>query len=604
MQLARICPFPVDVVPWSAPEPRLTVIVKATYALDRDGELHLAGEQRPLDGDQPEGSADDLVTASDRAPHKERVDVLLAGHAHAAAPTTAIEVSLTVGALRRRFHAVSTAPASAFPLTPAYLRTDPTPAGVAVRVGPLGPRSPARRAFLGDHAQDRAGAPLGSLAGDFDFGFFNAAPLPQQLEALPPGTEITLAGLLAGAPRRVVSIPRRRPAVYLVDAAERAGLPLGMRCDTLSIDVDRAQLCLVWRGSFDAAVSADRPVVLVGYEIAGTRYAATELHERLRAARREAVGPPAEAPPAGGRPGRAKTIVLEGPSRPYDGRSTVIADEGPPRPAALPFAPVGALRAVPPSKPHYDGRSTLAVEEGTRSVVLPFPESAPKKPAYDGRSTLIGEEGAPRGALPFAAAAPRLPPSTPSVTDTALPFRRSTPPPAPPPPRRDEETTLVGVEAPTAALPFAAELPPPPPPIFVRPDSPRLDVPPPPPLVPAPPPALAEEEDEEPPTIPPPPPEPEPERVTSDDDEENETRAEGRPAPPPEPLLEVAAFAAVRAELETGKRREVLARHGLDPRSWRRQERLQVEAIEQEARAGKADRAAALEEALRAAGAS
>ena len=262
MDLARTCPFPVGVVSWSAPEPRRTVIVKATFALDRDGEMLLAHEQRPLDVDRPGPSSDELAAASDFVPHKERVDVILVGRAHAETPARAIEASIRIAELCRSFVAIAAHPARSIPLTTAHLRSGAA-SSVPVRVGPIPPRSATRRALAGDHPLDREGAPVGSLSGDFDFGFFNAAPLPQQIEALAPGTEIVLSGLIAGAPQRVLIVPRRRPLVYLVDAAERRAVTIGMRCDTAVIDTDRDELSLTWRGSFDVSGVTESAALLV-----------------------------------------------------------------------------------------------------------------------------------------------------------------------------------------------------------------------------------------------------------------------------------------------------------------------------------------------------
>src|SRR5262249_48713876 len=159
-------------------------------------------------------------------------------------------------------------------------------------------------------------------------------------------------------------------------------------------------------------------------------------------------------------------------------------------------------------------------EKGTRGAGMPLPDTG---------ATIVSFGGPQRPALPF----------------------------APPPPPFDAETTQVGVKPGAAALPFQSEIAPPPPPAIL----PRPAVPAPPPRAPPPPGGPPAETGG-----PPPPPRPprgrDPGRAPPAPTEETDPRAPGRPPPPPQPLLDVAAFAAVRAELLTGKRREVLARHG------------------------------------------
>ena len=87
LRVARLCPLPIGVLAWRAPEPTLTVVVKATFLLGADGKSTLAAEQEPLWLDRPiaGGSFGDLDRACDFVPPKARVDVLLTGHAYAEA---------------------------------------------------------------------------------------------------------------------------------------------------------------------------------------------------------------------------------------------------------------------------------------------------------------------------------------------------------------------------------------------------------------------------------------------------------------------------------------------------------------------------------------
>src|SRR5262245_33860591 len=102
VDVARFYPLPVGIVAWSAPEPRLTVVVKATFTIAADGIAELATEQEPLTLDRPFPRCDDgdLEAASDFAPRKARADVLLAGSAHAHAPMHTLTAGFAVDGMR------------------------------------------------------------------------------------------------------------------------------------------------------------------------------------------------------------------------------------------------------------------------------------------------------------------------------------------------------------------------------------------------------------------------------------------------------------------------------------------------------------------------
>lgn len=552
MELALLCPFPVGVVMWSAPEPRRTVIVKATFALDRDGELRLSREQLPLEIDRPAAaSSDDLALASDFAPKKERVDILLVGHARAVVPAVTIPARIDVGDVHRSFLAFSSRPALEIPLTVAHLRSD-TASGVPVRVGPVSPRAPARRALAGDRVLDPAGVPRGVLGGDFDFSFFNAAPLPQQLDALPEGAEIHLTGLLESAPHRTVLVPSRRPLVYLVEPTNRRIAAIDMRCDTLFVDTDRAELSLVWRGSFEAAGVEDLVTLLVGYERTGTRWAPRELRERLALATR---GSPVmrEHP---GATGELRTAVI-----PLVGAvtATQVPDDEPTQVGAarLPVLPfiaaaggeptqVGAARPpalrLPSITAESDDEHTAVRFDAGRSPALPFLPSSTSN-AEAGQQTLIGVEW-PSAVLPFIA-------------------------PIAPAPEREAALTSGAPGAMRSALPFVTPAP-------IAPAAPEA--------------ASAEEPRPEPPAA------PEPELI--DESDEPDPVPPHRPPAPSPPLLAVEDYVAIVTEMATRRRKEVLLQRGISAATWKRQKRMQIEALEEEALAGKADRAAALTVAL------
>lgn len=274
-------PLPVGIVRWNAPEPRVTVIVKAAYAL-REGRVAQPADAEPLGVDRASAFSDEeLGAASDFAPRKALVDVLLVGQARSGQPAMRVEAGFRIGDLQRRFHAVSKEPCASIPLSAAYLRDGPEPWASAVRVGPLSPRSPERAACLRGARVDRDGAPRGPLGSGFDFGFFNAAPPVQQLAALAPGIDISLFGLIADGRERALLLPSLAPLVYAIEEPKRRVLtPLGMRLDTLTIDTDRALATLVFRGDVEAA-ALDRRTLLVSLDPAGSSLSRGEILDRL-----------------------------------------------------------------------------------------------------------------------------------------------------------------------------------------------------------------------------------------------------------------------------------------------------------------------------------
>src|SRR5690349_778265 len=99
---------PAGTLRWRGALERLVVIVKATFtaAPGQDtlvwGPAQLPrsrGERHWLSGALPE----EMAIPSDFVPRKDGVDVVLAGHAHAARPVTQLEAMLRIGGLTRAF---------------------------------------------------------------------------------------------------------------------------------------------------------------------------------------------------------------------------------------------------------------------------------------------------------------------------------------------------------------------------------------------------------------------------------------------------------------------------------------------------------------------
>ena len=294
-----MCPLPVGVVRWSLADsgaapvrPVLTVVVKGTFALDRDGDLALAPEQEPLSLDRalplPGGAG--LAHASDLVPFKPRADVILAGHARAGAPAGAIALRIALGAIDKRFFALAGTPSARVPLVPAYLRDAPSALGERVTVGPCpawAERVPTVPDLAGDLSLLGADAePLGPLPASFDYGLFNAAPDDQQLAELPERGVLALEGIFARAPRREVRLPAVAPRVFLLGPGGAPARDLPLRADTLAIDGDRAVCTVAWRGLAELGEGGEPSLLVLALETTGRPLTFDAVVRELGRARR------------------------------------------------------------------------------------------------------------------------------------------------------------------------------------------------------------------------------------------------------------------------------------------------------------------------------
>lgn len=83
------------------------------------------------------------------------------------------------------------------------------------------------------------------LPGDFDFGYWNGAPLDQQIPWPSPGLRFELQGLHPKG-RITVQTPPHRAAV-LLRMTDGTLIPQWMNADTLILDLDKMTLSITWR---------------------------------------------------------------------------------------------------------------------------------------------------------------------------------------------------------------------------------------------------------------------------------------------------------------------------------------------------------------------
>jgi hypothetical protein len=398
MELFCADPVPVATLPW---QPRAgafctTVICKLTLVLD-PGEMGLASEQDPLRDADVYREGGGLLFASDMAPTKPRADIVLVGSAFApiGAPAQTLTARLLVGSLDKSIdvHADRSIsrdgssrqglPFTRMPLVderayggpgtwnPVGVRRDVRADGAAglmkwanltqknarddgrmlavepVGFGPIPPTWPVRWARLGRHeAFADAWAFRAEVAPpDFDFSFFNVAPMDQQVAVLEDDAQVLLENLDATHPRLETRLPGLAPTAWL-EQPGKVAQPILMRPDTLWIDTDRGVCTLTYR----ASVMLSRPDA-PGRIVVDVRDVQVDtVPPHLAARRMEVDDEPTHNPEV--RPGPALPFV-GGPPRPRAPEGALRSTTG------LPFLGGGAATVEPPLpawRPEYAPR--------------------------------------------------------------------------------------------------------------------------------------------------------------------------------------------------------------------------------------------------------
>lgn len=206
----------------------LTLVVKGTFALTHGEVASPVGEadRRELQGDTWRGddTSAGLLYASDYAPWKPRADVLARGTCHAprGQPLSSCRVALHVGSWQK---ALTAAP----------------------ELGPLDGRSKERLALMGNYDDRWLKERWPWFPGDFDWGYFNAAPRDQQIQGYLRGDEaLAFENMHPEHPRFTARLPGVRPRCLVQSDTGLRDVDLAL--DTLWVDMDAARLVLVWRG--------------------------------------------------------------------------------------------------------------------------------------------------------------------------------------------------------------------------------------------------------------------------------------------------------------------------------------------------------------------
>jgi hypothetical protein len=491
VDLGTVGPTTGAAVVWrSSGRLHVTVVVKATFAfvpgapmtVSIPDEIHRAERHHP--------SAP--AHGSDLAPYLASADVLLTGHACApegervSALTVRLAVFREQALLDKTIHVygdragADPAPFDRMPivLERAYggpaSSDNPVGTGVEGRspnlfdptdptrpacFGPIPEAFPSRRRLLGKVDRHALDQPIAEIPADFDWTYFQAAPLDQRTKHLQGDEWIVLEGLHP-EPRRVQSrLPgaRGRARVYGLEGGVE-GHPLTLAADTVAIDADELTCSVVWRGSFPvagegalAALHVDAGVELEGRPVEWPPAPPPKA---------PAIAPaplPVATPPRASFEGTV--AVPDEAQAPLAGRRPLpfgaAAGSAPQRPAVPPAPP------APPSRPNFTG--TVAAPDAEPSAAprrpMPFAPSAPKP---------LPVPPAPAGAGPRPA-----PPAPVSAAPGASPFHGTVTVPAEAAPSAAPRRPLPFAPAPaggTPSLPTAPSAPT----IAVKPEQPRF----------------------------------------------------------------------------------------------------------------------------------
>jgi uncharacterized protein DUF2169 len=242
--------LPVGIVRWHGPKPRLSVIIKATFAFPRenDGLLTIAEEQEPLStGTVIEGTTA-IAYPNDFVPFKSAADVIVTGQAHTASASARIDAAVRIGEWARSFSVSAGRPEEAIPLMAPYLWMPDDESAET---------SATRRVATPD--------PDFVHADDFDYAHFNTAPKAQRLPEIAFDATIELFSLSTRAQARALRLPGLRPTVYVEHDDNRVERHEPV-IDTLWIDVEGERCVVIFRDDFrvDSTRSPDVDRLLIG----------------------------------------------------------------------------------------------------------------------------------------------------------------------------------------------------------------------------------------------------------------------------------------------------------------------------------------------------
>ncbi|MFO0612710.1 MAG: DUF2169 domain-containing protein [Polyangiaceae bacterium] len=446
---------------------RVTVVLKASFALVHGGSSTLRGAAEIIDEDRPYNGnpVRSIQLASDLVPYRARCDVTLRGRAHPPVtfPASPHSIRLGVGrgprAVLDRLVTFVGAPEGAGAMSPRdlvyenALATEANPVGSrapslvdahdprrAASFGAVSPFWPTRKRLLEGVDRRALDAPVGVIPDAMSADFFQSAARENQIEPLLGDERVVLDGVHPTLPRIDTRLPRERASARLV-FADRPDVftPFELVCDTLSIDAERSSFDLAWRGQLPVSEEAlATPGALVVLGALAPPEATIDWSAILKRAREIAPAARVERGPSlgAGVPGEATVPDVSAtparPALPFRSGEIPVANGASPPPArasteATPWS-TAPLPGAPPTAPGEGTIDLRTHEPGEATAVLTSRDEAAVRA---------------RPVAPFAVAEPKA-----DAPSRPAPWLASEPWAASPSLFRDEGTA--SLEAPTA----------------------------------------------------------------------------------------------------------------------------------------------------------
>ncbi len=473
LQIIALRPIAVGSVAWRlGAVQRVSVVVKATFGLVNDQPARLVAPQEIVVEDRRMQGLSSLEASAENAPYLPSAGVVLTGHAYApgGTPTSAMSVRLAVyrdqAIIDKTLHVFgdrnAATAATPQPFVKMPLVWEKAFGGTGVEDNPVGlgavfgiralpnlvdpgdQRKPAcfgpiprqwvaRRRLLGNADPRLLDRATPEMPEDFDWRYFHAAPVDQQVDFLHGDEWIVLDGLHPTLPRLQSRLPQvKAKALWRIhtEIGEIEEQALDLVADLLIIDADRQVCSLVWRGNFflDAPESLPQMQVYAGVEMPGYPLVWPEM-EGANAAVRASFDEPAAA--SFDEPASFTEAVSFTEAASFDEAAHEAASVEPPEAPAPSIEAPPATRSIPPIEDDEHTRVAGFVLPG--KGVLPFQRA-------DGA---IGDEGSTLDQ-----------PSALRVGDARL-----TAPAGPAAPAARETDRLIASKVGRAVLPFSAHAP-------------------------------------------------------------------------------------------------------------------------------------------------
>jgi hypothetical protein len=378
---------------------RITVIVKATFALTHNGLARWIAPMPIVDADRvrPNGLPGELAEASEIAPYVPTAAVLLSGCAHAphgratAAMTVRLAVYREKALVDKQIHVFgdrdspSSTPRPFETLPILFARPnfiDPRDPRRPSSFGPTAPTSPGRLRILGKVDPATLDATVPELVAGFDCQFFNAAPADQQTAFLQGDEWIVLDGLHPKLARVQTRLPSAVGKARLNLGTPNGPGPsreVGLVADMLVIDAEKMVCSMLWRGHvlLSPEEAASSMQVFAGLELPGQPIAWP------------APRSPSWSEAALGETGSVRVLLAVRTSS-DPGNVTGPVDTRMFRRAVLPFA---GHEGLVPSGESQSGAETKDVDVRMfRCPILPFNEGAEPTPAVSALAVVVPNE--------------------------------------------------------------------------------------------------------------------------------------------------------------------------------------------------------------------